>query len=161
VDLDAVANQAIRLTPESFSDIGGHVGNLAIYTGTIIENAVGGGGNIPLTKDAVAIFKSIPKTHPDKIFPVSLCWLRRYFEKTRASAKQSWSGDGANPFKDMRLHDFRHEALSRLSDAGLNVIELAHISGHRVLSMLQCYVHPEHEAIFTKLDRIQPSRGYD
>lgn len=108
---------------------------------------------IPLTKDAVAIFKSIPKTHPDKIFPVSLCWLRRYFEKTRASAKQSWSGDGINPFEDMKLHDCRHEALSRLSDAGLNVIELAHISGHRVLSMLQVYTHPSHEAIFAKLDK--------
>ncbi len=108
---------------------------------------------IPLTKDAVAIFKSIPKTHPDKIFPVSLCWLRRYFEKTRATAKQSWSGDGINPFKDLKLHDCRHEALSRLSDAGLNVIELAHISGHRVLSMLQVYTHPSHEAIFAKLDR--------
>lgn len=108
---------------------------------------------VPLTKEAVAVFKSIPKTHPDKIFPVSLCWLRRYFEKTRAQAKLNWQKEGANPFEDIKYHDVRHEALSRLSDAGLNVIELAHISGHRVLSMLQAYVHPSHEAIFTKLDK--------
>jgi integrase len=109
---------------------------------------------LPLTQEAVAIFKSIPKTHPDKIFPVSMCWLRRYFEKTRAQAKQRWLKQGANPFEDLRYHDLRHEALSRLSDAGLNVIELAHISGHRVLSMLQVYTHPSHEAIFAKLDKV-------
>jgi integrase len=108
---------------------------------------------IPLTQAAVAIFKSIPKTHPDKIFPVGLCWLRRYFEKTRTRAKQNWTDNGINPFEDLRYHDLRHEALSRLSDSGLNVIELAHISGHRVLSMLQVYTHPSHEAIFAKLDK--------
>jgi integrase len=108
---------------------------------------------VPLTQDAVATFKSIPKIHPDKVFPVSLCWLRRYFEKTRTQAKLSWPHKGINPFEDIRYHDIRHEALSKLSDAGLNVIELAHISGHRVLSMLQAYVHPSHEAIFEKLDK--------
>jgi len=108
---------------------------------------------VPLTQDAVAIFMSIPNTHPDKVFPVSMCWLRRYFEKTRAKAKQKWSKQGINPFEDIRYHDLRHEALSRLSDAGLNVIELAHISGHKTLSMLQTYTHPAHEAIFAKLDK--------
>lgn len=108
---------------------------------------------VPLTQEAVLVFKSIPKTHPDKIFPVSMCWLRRHFEKTRANAKQKWLKEGINPFEDIRYHDLRHEALSRLSDAGLNVIELAHISGHRVLSMLQVYTHPSHEAIFMKLDK--------
>lgn len=108
---------------------------------------------IPLSRAAVAAFETIPKVHPDKIFPVSLCWLRRYFEKTRAHAKINWLKQGTNPFEDIRYHDIRHEALSRLSDAGLNVIELAHISGHRVLSMLQVYTHPSHEAIFAKLDK--------
>jgi Phage integrase family len=104
-------------------------------------------------KAIVTTFKTIPKTHPDKVFPVSLCWLRRYFEKTRTQAKNRWAKQGLNPFEDLRYHDLRDEALSRLSDAGLNVIELAHIGGHRVLSMLQIYTHPSHEAIFAKLDR--------
>lgn len=106
-----------------------------------------------LTKRAVAIFKEISKTSPDKVFPVSLCWLRRYFEKTRAKAKKNWKTGGVNPFEDIKYHDLRHEALSKLSDAGLNVIELSQISGHRVLSMLQVYVHPSYEAIFAKLDK--------
>lgn len=108
---------------------------------------------VPLTQKAVEVFKSIPKTDPDKVFPVNMNWLRSCFEKTREKAKANWVGDSKNPFDDIRFHDLRHEALSKLSDAGLNVIELAHISGHKVLSMLQVYTHPSHEAIFAKLDK--------
>jgi len=107
---------------------------------------------VPLTQKAVAILKEIPKDNPNKVYPVSLCWLRRHFEKVRERAKEDWQHSGENPFKDFRYHDLRHEALSRLSDAGLNVIELAHISGHKTLSMLKRYTHPSHEAIFAKLD---------
>ena len=60
---------------------------------------------------------------------------------------------GINPFDDLRMHDARREALSRLSDAGLNVIELSHISGHKTLSMLSRYVKPSHEALLSKLDQ--------
>lgn len=38
------ARQAIRLVAESFSDIGGRIGNMSIARGTVIENAIGGGG---------------------------------------------------------------------------------------------------------------------
>jgi integrase len=67
-------------------------------------------------------------------------------------AKENWKSKGVNPFNDLRLHDCRHEALSRLSDAGLNVIELSHISGHKTLTQLARYTHPSHEAILKKLD---------
>ena len=39
------ANQTIRLTQASYSDIGGRVGNMSIARGTVIENATGGAGN--------------------------------------------------------------------------------------------------------------------
>lgn len=107
---------------------------------------------VPLTQKAVLTLKSIPKNNPDKVFPVSLCWLRKQFEVTRNRAKKTWRHPEQNPFEDLRFHDLRHEALSRLSDAGLNVIELAHISGHKTLAMLKRYTHPSHEAIFAKLD---------
>jgi len=79
--------------------------------------------------------------------------LRSQFNRLKDSAKGQWTGVGINPFDDLRFHDLRHEALSRLSDAGLNVIELSHISGHRTLGMLKRYTHPSHEAIFLKLDK--------
>ena len=91
--------------------------------------------------------------HPEQVFPLRLDALRRYFEKAVNMAKTNWNLEGVNPFDDLRLHDCRHEALSRLSDAGLNVIELSHISGHKTLSQLARYTHPCHQAIFSKLDK--------
>lgn len=44
---------------------------------------------------------------------------------------------------DLRLHDMRHEAVSSLFEKGLNPLEVATISGHKTLSMLQRYTHLE------------------
>jgi len=107
---------------------------------------------VPLTLKAIQILNEVKNEHPEQVFPISMDGLRRYFDKAIKVAKESWKSEGVNPFDDLRLHDCRHEALSRLSDAGLNVIELSHISGHKTLTQLARYTHPSHEAIFAKLD---------
>jgi integrase len=107
---------------------------------------------VPLTLRAIELLRALPKTE-DKVFPMSFDCLRSQFKRLKSHLKQGWDGYGANPFNDLRFHDFRHEALSRLSDAGLNVIELSHISGHKTLAMLKRYTHPSHEAIFSKIDQ--------
>ncbi|MFN3864547.1 MAG: M10 family metallopeptidase C-terminal domain-containing protein, partial [Erythrobacter sp.] len=48
------ANQRIDLNPDTFSNVGGSIGNMSIARGTIIENAVGGAGNDVLIGNAVA-----------------------------------------------------------------------------------------------------------
>lgn len=40
-----------------------------------------------------------------------------------------------------RFHDLRHEATSRLFEKGLNVMEVAAITGHKTLDMLKRYTH--------------------
>jgi integrase len=107
---------------------------------------------VPLTQDAVAILSALSKDESGKVFPMSLVTLRIQFERVCLFAKKQYTESGTNPFDDLRFHDLRHEALSRLSDTGLNVIELSHISGHRTLAMLKRYVHCSHAAIFKKLD---------
>src|SRR5262245_62058935 len=47
-------NQVINLIGGSFSNIGGLVGNVCIYTTSVIENAIGGSGNDTITGNAVA-----------------------------------------------------------------------------------------------------------
>jgi len=42
---------------------------------------------------------------------------------------------------DLRFHDLRHEAVSRLFEQGLNPMEVASISGHRSIQMLARYTH--------------------
>ena len=44
-------------------------------------------------------------------------------------------------FKDLRFHDLRHEAISRLFEKGLNQFQVAAISGHKTLQMLKRYTH--------------------
>jgi integrase len=51
----------------------------------------------------------------------------------------------------LRFHDLRHEAVSRFFERGLNVPEVAMISGHRDLRMLFRYTHPKPEEIAAKL----------
>lgn len=48
------ATQSINLTEESFSNVGGRVGNMVVARGTVIENAIGGSGNDTLIGNAAA-----------------------------------------------------------------------------------------------------------
>lgn len=43
--------------------------------------------------------------------------------------------------QDLRFHDFRHEAASRLFEKGLNQFQVAAITGHKSLQSLQRYTH--------------------
>lgn len=47
------ANAVINLNPETFSSVGGNVGNVSIAIGTTIENAIGGSGDDMLIGNAV------------------------------------------------------------------------------------------------------------
>jgi integrase len=102
----------------------------------------------------MAVLEALSKGE-ERVFPMGMDALRSQFRRLKDRVRSEWNGVGINPFEDLRFHDLRHEALSRLSDAGLNVIELSHISGHRTLGMLKRYTHPSHEAIFLKLDEVR------
>ncbi|HYG47563.1 MAG TPA: M10 family metallopeptidase C-terminal domain-containing protein, partial [Allosphingosinicella sp.] len=48
------ASQSINLNPETFSNVGGRVGNVSIARGAVIENAIGGSGADTLTGNSAA-----------------------------------------------------------------------------------------------------------
>jgi len=54
---------------------------------------------------------------------------------------------------DLHFHDLRHEAVSRLVEAGLSDQEVAAISGHKSMQMLKRYTHLRAEDLVAKLDR--------
>ena len=56
---------------------------------------------------------------------------------------------------DLRFHDLRHEATSRFFEKGLNVMEVAAITGHKDLRMLQRYTHLRAEDLARKLIKKQ------
>jgi integrase len=52
---------------------------------------------------------------------------------------------------DLRFHDLRHEATSRLFEKGLGIMEVASMTGHKSLSMLKRYTHIDAEKLAAKL----------
>lgn len=52
---------------------------------------------------------------------------------------------------NLRFHDLRHTATSRLAAKLPNVIELASVTGHQTIQMLERYYHPSAEALAKKL----------
>jgi integrase len=52
---------------------------------------------------------------------------------------------------DLRFHDLRHEATSRLFERNLNPLEVAAITGHKTLQMLKRYTHFAAEELAKKL----------
>lgn len=55
--------------------------------------------------------------------------------------------------EDLHFHDLRHEAVSRLFELGtLDMMEIAHISGHKSLSMLKRYTHLKSGLLVKKLE---------
>ena len=52
---------------------------------------------------------------------------------------------------DLRFHDLRHEAISRLFERGLSLPEVALISGHKDPRMLLRYTHLKAGDVAAKL----------
>jgi integrase len=95
---------------------------------------------VPLSPRAVGIIRTTPRVG-DTVFPISANALRLAWERLRRRAGVS----------GLRFHDLRHEAVSRFFEKGLNMAEVAAISGHRDPRMLMRYTHPKAEAIAAKL----------
>lgn len=106
----------------------------------ILKTKNGHPRTIPLTPKAVEILSSLER-RDDRVFPVSPNAVRLAWERLRRRAG----------LQDLRLHDLRHEAVSRFFEYGLTVPEVALISGHRDPRMLSRYTHLRPEKVAEKL----------
>ena len=98
---------------------------------------------VALSPKAIEILKGLPRSlEPDaRAFPVRQDVLIRAFRRACTAA-------GIENFK---FHDLRHEGVSRLFEKGLNVAEVASISGHRTWSQLRRYTQLKAEDLARKL----------
>lgn len=90
-------------------------------------------------------------------------WTRSGFEgvygRWRERALRLYLADCTAPYTkpdpaflaDLRFHDLRHEATSRLFEKGLGIMEVANMTGHKSLAMLKRYTHIEAENLAAKL----------
>lgn len=97
---------------------------------------------VPLTSEALAVLNSLPVSVSGRVFTMQRMTLYHAF---RYALKRAG-------ITDYCFHLLRHEALSRLSERGdLSMLEIAAISGHKTLKMLQRYTHLHAEKLAKKL----------
>jgi integrase len=102
---------------------------------------------VPLSSVAATALKTLlPK---NGVRPIS----GRVFSLTAPMLTHRWhAARDAIGSPDLRMHDLRHEATSRLfEDKGLNVIEASSITGHKSLQMLKRYANLNADLLAKKL----------
>ena len=96
----------------------------------IPETKTGVPRDVPLSAAAVEVLMSLSRVD-DLVFNIRPDSVSQAFE--RACKRAGIEG--------LRFHDLRHEATSRLFEKGLNTMEVATITGHKTLEMLNRYTH--------------------
>jgi integrase len=107
---------------------------------------------VPLLGAAWDIVQRQPKAD-DRVFPVSPEKISDLFTAaTRACG-----------IPDLRLHDLRHMASSRLQELGFDDVERMAVTGHKSVAMNARYTHPSPEHLHAKFDAAsapaKPRRG--
>ncbi|MCS6944012.1 MAG: site-specific integrase [Sutterellaceae bacterium] len=106
--------------------------------------AVGNKGvpaHVPLSPKAVNVIAGLPRSIDGRLLPLTQNALLCAWKRVKAKLK----------LDDLRWHDLRHEATSRFFEKGLNVMEVASITGHKSLNMLRRYTHLSPDALVAKL----------
>ena len=105
---------------------------------------------VPLSTRALNAIQTQPRSIDGRLFSVKPGSIRSAFliALYRAQATQP---DSKMFLRELRFHDLRHEAVTRLFERGLNPIEVGMVSGHKTLSMLQRYTHLRSSDLVTKL----------
>ncbi len=117
---------------------------------------------VPLSSTAIATLEAL-RSGPivrlnGRLFDLSshavTVAFRRAVKRARAAHLKELSGRGITDdglLSNLRFHDLRHEAVSRLFERGLNVLEVGTISGHKTLQMLKRYTHLKATELVKKL----------
>lgn len=114
---------------------------------------------VPLSKAACLLLAELSRRADGMVFdknPTSLSGaFQRAAQRARASYLHECSQAGLQPetkfLVDIRLHDLRHAATTRLVEKGFSILEVSAITGHRTLAMLKRYSHPSPEVLALKL----------
>jgi len=122
--------------------------NLRKRTAYIPMTKNGESRTIPLSTRAIEILKELPVSLDGRVFATTdnatkLGWIR-------ACARMVDENGIPAPIEDLRFHDLRHEATSRLAEI-FAPHELAKITGHKDLKMLMRYYHPRAEDLAKKM----------
>lgn len=101
--------------------------------------------SVPLTEAASAALESWPRRLDGYVFgPDATKVAKRVSQQFLRICKR-------RGFHDLHFHDLRHEATSRFFERGLDIMEVAAVTGHKTLTMLKRYTHMRAARIAQKL----------
>lgn len=95
---------------------------------------------VPLSLRAVKVLQALPRNISGRVFSTSETAVTEGFQRAAKRAE----------IDDLRFHDLRHEATSRLAEK-LQMHELGKVTGHKSPRMLMRYYHPRAEDLAKKL----------
>ena len=107
---------------------------------TLNETKNGSPREVPLSQNAQSLLFQLPRSG-ENVFPQSECALRQSWERLVKRAN----------IENLRFHDLRREATSRFFEKGLNVPEVALITGHKDPRMLFRYTKLKASEIVRRL----------
>jgi len=96
---------------------------------------------VPLSTKAIETLHALPRSIDGRVLPINFAALETNFKRARGRAGLS----------DLRIHDLRHTAATRLADKLPNILELSAVTGHKSLAMLKRYYHPNAELLAQKI----------
>ena len=109
--------------------------SVAAKIASLRDTKNGSARTVPLSSRALAVW-------PGDGFELSAATISKYFADCCEAAG----------IDDLHFHDLRHEATSRLFELGtFNVIEIAMITGHKDLAMLNRYAHLSARSLVERL----------
>ncbi|MBU2805195.1 tyrosine-type recombinase/integrase [Acidithiobacillus ferridurans] len=86
---------------------------------------------VPLSSRALAVLTHLPRRVDGQVWGIRADSITQAFDRACRRAN----------IENLRFHDLRHEATSRLFEKGLNPMQVAAITGHKTLQMLKRYTH--------------------
>lgn len=111
---------------------------------------------VPLSPKAIEVVQSLPRPiDGGKIFRMTQDGLIRAFSRACERGRKLFKEENNEPpsgfLENLRFHDLRHEATSRLFECGkFDMMEVASITGHKTLHMLKRYTHLRAEDLAKK-----------
>jgi len=110
-------------------------------TAFLSDTKNGDSRTVPLSTLAVQVLAELPRHISGAVIPVKFFTLDAAFKRARKRAG----------LDDVRFHDLRRTAITRMAEKLPNVIELAAVSGHKSLMVLKRYYRPSAQDLAMKL----------
>lgn len=112
---------------------------------------------VALSERALKVLQGLPRRIDGRVFCLQESGVSQGFRKACERGRNAYftAGGRDNSFLlDIRFHDLRHEATSRLFELGLSTMEVASMTGHKTLAMLKRYTHIDAVRLADKLQAL-------